>query len=115
MGWGGGKVGVNGYRGEGFALFALTGMEFGCGPLFEVDPTLCRGVEVCTPIISYSPVVSGIDNCQGVAYFDLVLRRVNEFHRVVGVSCVSYEKQFMAIFSVIEASCSRKVSSLSWQ
>jgi hypothetical protein len=36
-------------------------------------------------------------------YLDWVLQRTNEIHHVVGVSCMSYEEQFMAILIVIEA------------
>lgn len=36
--------------------------------------------------------------------------RVKEIHRVVGVSCVGYEDQFIALLTVIEASHIHKVS-----
>ena len=43
-------------------------------------------------------------------YSDWVLQRVKEIHHVLGVSCVSFEEQFMAILTVIAASCLPKGS-----
>jgi hypothetical protein len=42
-------------------------------------------------------------------YSDWVVQIAKEIHRVVGVSCVDFAKQFMAILTAIEASCSWKV------
>jgi hypothetical protein len=47
----------------------------------------------------------------GFEYLDWVLQRVKEIHR--GASCVGFEKEFMALLTIIEASRSHKVSSSS--
>jgi hypothetical protein len=56
--------------------------------------------------------VLGKIGCSGFEYLDWVLQRVKEIHRV-GASCVGFEKEFMALLTVIEASRSPKVSSSS--
>jgi hypothetical protein len=85
------------------------------------NPTLCRGVDLfngeeaslCTPLSSYPPVVLGNSCYSSLEYSDWVLQRMKEIHRVVGVSCVGFEEQFMALLTFIEASCSHKVSASS--
>lgn len=85
------------------------------------NPTLARGMKLSngvvaslyTPLSSYQPVVLKIYGSSSFEYSEWVLQRVKEIYLVVGVSCVSFKEQFMAIMISIEASRSHKVSASS--
>lgn len=79
------------------------------------DMYLFNGEEasLCTPLCSYPHAVLENSGYSSLEYSYRVLQRVKETHWIVGVLCVGFEEQFMAILRAIEASRSHKVSASS--
>jgi hypothetical protein len=103
------------FKGVDPPLPSLFGLELGgvgWRSQFVLDPDPCRVVDLfnreqasmCTPpLSSYSPAAVGKSGCLRLKHSDWVFQTAKEIHCVMGVLCVGYEEQFMAILTVIEA------------
>lgn len=83
-----GMDGDRGRDGDGGNKQLVYNPHFGRDPFWEV---------LCCPLSSYPPIVLG-----NFGYSNLVLQIVKDCLWIMGVSCVGYEKQFIALLTVIE-------------